>query len=197
MANDGTLDALTMLFVMPVSAVIAGGMLNRPGFTNVLNDAEGSESDCAASSIIRLFSLLKPVVSKSKTIIVGNSVESLEMAGFFVVAGSTAGADFALCTVGDELFVGDAFARPPRVEMTVVEFVLDVCELGGDHARGAAVSAGGPRNTAGSAADTLRSNNRRRSASSFEYIIESRTMCANIGDEWHASSSRSDAVRKL
>lgn len=197
MANDGTLDALTMLFVMPVSAVIAGGILNRPGFTNVLKDAEGSESDCAASSMIRLFSLLNPVVSKSKTMMVGNSEESLETVGFFFaaaedVAGSAAA---SLRTAGD-VCAGVAFERPPKVEMTVVERALDD-ELGGDHARGAAVSPAGPRNTAGSAADTFRSNIRRRSASNLEYINESRTMCASIGDACDASNSRNDAVRKL
>ena len=133
-ANDGTFEALTMLLVMPVSEVMAAGIVNRPGFTSVLNAADGSESDCAASSMIRLFSLLNPVVSKSKTIMVGNSDESRDTVGAFVFGASSF--VFAAATAGVRF---DPLATPPMFDETT-----DVAParsttgaaLGGDHARG-------------------------------------------------------------
>jgi hypothetical protein len=122
-----------MLFVMPVSDVTADGMVNLPGLTSVLKDDDGSKSDCAASSMIRLFSLLKPVVSKSKTMTVGNSDESLDTAGAFFAG------VFCSCDTGDDdLDDGDLAAPAPRVDNTDEDPLLDrLGALGGVHPRGA------------------------------------------------------------
>ena len=73
-ANDGTAGALTMLLVIPVSCVMGGGMLNRPGLISVdIGACVGSVTFTAAISMIRFLSLLRPVVSRSNAITMGIS----------------------------------------------------------------------------------------------------------------------------
>ena len=73
-ANDGTAGALTMLLVIPVSCVMGGGILNRPGLISVaIGACVGSVTFTAAISMIRFLSLLRPVVSRSNAITMGVS----------------------------------------------------------------------------------------------------------------------------
>ena len=63
-----------MALVMPVRATTGGGTANRPGLTRVdIGWCVGSLTFTAAISIIRLRSLFRPVVSRSKTTTHGTS----------------------------------------------------------------------------------------------------------------------------
>ena len=63
-----------MALVMPVRATTGGGTANRPGLTRVdIGRCVGSLTFAAAISIIRLRSLFRPVVSRSKTTTHGTS----------------------------------------------------------------------------------------------------------------------------
>mmetsp|Transcript_137 Transcript_137/g.569 ORF Transcript_137/g.569 Transcript_137/m.569 type:complete len:202 (+) Transcript_137:3058-3663(+) len=191
MANEGISAALTILFVIPVSAVTADGIVNLPGFTSVVNDDFGSPNVCAAISTMRDFSLLNPVVSRSNTMTVGNSEDARVTAAF---------------PTGDVLSTIGSTALP-RADIFVVN--TDVAELdrsfftgGGVHPRGALVASGvaggfgtvadalvvvvvvddAVCSTAGNAAATFCNKTFRRDGSSDPYNVESLTMRANIGD---------------